>query len=143
MKKLMSIVLVSFLAIGTMAFAGARAQGWKVQRSLSTQDDFQALKPGDQIAQVCKMCDSVSIIEVESTEGAMAFCKEGSVVSCPSCKMKATVTLKGPRPENNRRVVRYVDQHGDACMFMAKIEKSDEDGGSIHRGPDTPHRSHR
>ncbi len=70
----------------------------------------------------------------------MEYCKDGAMLNCPSCKKKATVTVRGPRPENPRRTVTYVDEHGEACMFLAKVTDVGETHKSIDRGPMTPHR---
>ena len=140
MKKLMSVLILSALGMATLATAAPRGPSWTPQRSLSTVEDFQALKPGDTVAQVCKMCDSVSMVKIKSKEQAMAYCKEGAMIGCPSCKSKAKVTVRGPRPENPRRTVTYVCKNDEACMFMAKVDAVGETHKSIDRGADAPHR---
>lgn len=140
MKKLFSAIMFSILGIATLASAAPRGPSWTPQRTLANVEDFEALKPGDTVAQVCKVCDSVSLVEIETKAQAMEYCKDGAVLNCPSCKKKATVTVRGPRPENTRRTVTYVDEHGEACMFLAKVSEVGETHKSIDRGPDTPHR---
>jgi hypothetical protein len=140
MKKLFSAIIFSILAVATIASAAPRGPSFTPQRTLSTVEDFQALKVGDTVAQVCKVCDSVSTVEIKSKEQAMEYCKDGAMLNCPSCKKKATVTVRGPRPENPRRTVTYVDEHGEACMFLAKVTDVGETHKSIDRGPMTPHR---
>lgn len=70
----------------------------------------------------------------------MAYCKEGEIVECPSCKKKVKVTFRGPRTESTRSVVRYVDDHGEACMFMTKVGSVGDTQKSDDRGAHTPHR---
>ncbi len=140
MKKLLSVILLSVIGVAAISTAAPRGQTWKPQRSLTSVEDFQSLKVGDTIAQVCKMCDTVSMIEIESKDQAMSYCKEGATVDCPSCKKKSKVTIRGPRTESSRTMVRYVDDHGEACMFMSKVGSVGESHKSIDRGVHTPHR---
>ena len=128
MKHLRSAILAT-LAIGTasLVMAGPPPGGWTKQPSLSTVEDFASLKSGDQVAQVCKMCDSISVTEIESTEQAMQFCKEGASIDCPSCKNKAKVVHSGPGNQKNK-IVRFVDDHGEACMLMTKMEPHADSG---------------
>jgi len=51
----------------------------------------------------------------------MELCKEGATIDCPSCENKAKVVRTGP-PSKVRQKIQYVDDHGEACMFMAKLE---------------------
>ncbi|MGB0743253.1 MAG: hypothetical protein ACPGSB_01895 [Opitutales bacterium] len=140
MKKLFTALILSILGVSTLATAAPRGPSWTPQRTLGTVEDFQTLKVGDTVAQVCKVCDSVSTAEIKSKEQAMQYCKDGAVLNCPSCKKKATVTVRGPRPENPRRTVTYVDEHGKACMFLAKVSEIGDTHKSIDRGPSTSHR---
>lgn len=140
MKKLVSFILIPAVVAISALTAGPRPQSWQAQRNLSSVQDFQQLKPGDTVAQVCKMCDSVSMVKIESNEQAMVYCSEGAVISCPSCDSKAKVKLSGHRPKSPRTEVRYVDEQGDVCMFMAKMEQLGETHKSRNRGPKTPRR---
>jgi hypothetical protein len=123
MKSKLVLALVTIIAIisGSSVFAGPPPGGWKGQQSLSTIQDFSDLKPGDQIVKVCKMCDAVSTAEIMSEEHAMAFCKEGASMDCPSCENVAKVVRTGP-PAKGKQKVKFVDKHGNACMVMAKID---------------------
>jgi hypothetical protein len=122
-KKIVSGLVALFLATFSLnsAFAGPPPGGWNKLATLSSVEDFQGLKSGDKIAQVCKMCDSISITEVQSNEQAMQFCKEGSKLDCPSCDNVAKVVRVGP-PSKGTQNVRFVDDHGNTCMIMAKVE---------------------
>jgi len=144
MKHQISAIALTVAIFLTSATAAPRNQTWKIQRNLNTVEDFQELKVGDTVAQVCKLCDSVSIKEIESTEGAMTYCKQGTVINCPSCPNKATVTFRGPRSENRRAGIRYVDEHGQGCMFMTKLsDKPAQPTHTLHSTHHRPHWAHR
>ncbi len=121
MKKIAS----TFIAVMTLAsvslLAGPPAGGWYKEKTLSTAADFAALELGDQVAQVCKKCDSISVVEIQSKDQAMDFCKEGATIDCPSCGNVAKVVRTGP-PSQSPQKIEFVDEHGNACMFMAKLE---------------------
>ena len=140
MKKL-SVLIISILgavAIATAAPTAPRGQTWKPQKSLTTVEDFKSLNVGDTIAQVCKACDTVSTTQIKSTEQAMAYCKEGAIADCPSCQTKTKIVFRGPRTTQSRTIVRYVDDHGEACIFMMKIQEPAH--SSLDHGAHTPHR---
>ncbi|MDQ8195246.1 hypothetical protein QEH59_12475 [Coraliomargarita sp. SDUM461004] len=140
MKKLLSVVLLSILGVAAISTAAPRGPDWKPERSLSSVEDFQSLKAGDTVAQVCTMCDTVSTIQIKSKEQAMELCKEGAMINCPSCDSKAKATRGSPRPESDRGAVRFVNEHGKECMFMAKVDSVGDTHKSIDRGSNTPHR---
>jgi hypothetical protein len=144
MKKLLSIILVSIIGVAAVSTAAPRGQDWKPERSLSSVEDFQSLKAGDTVAQVCTMCDTVSTIQIKSKEQAMELCKEGVSIECPTCGSKATPFItnrsKAPLPANRRSRVTYVNEHGKECMFMAKVDSVGDTHKSIDRGSNTPHR---
>lgn len=90
--------------------------------ALRTAEEFSQLKPGDKIAYVCKQCDSVHLQTIESKEQAMALCKEGEAVSCPSCRKTYKTTFRGPRSKAGRQAeVAYVNEKGEECMFVARL----------------------
>ena len=90
--------------------------------TLRTTGEFAQLQPGDRIAYVCKQCDSVHLQAIENKEQAMALCKEGETVSCPSCRKKYKTTFRGPRSKAGRPgEVSYVNEKGEECMFVAKL----------------------
>ncbi|WP_269541635.1 hypothetical protein [Cerasicoccus fimbriatus] len=121
MKKIAS-VLVAFMTLASVTLlAGPPAGGWHKEKTLSTLDDFAALVPGDQVAQVCKKCDTVSVVDIQSKEQAMDFCEEGATIDCPSCGNASKVVRSAP-PSRGLQKIKFVDDHGEACMFMAKLE---------------------
>src|SRR5665647_1691866 len=77
--------------LASFAYAGPSPQYFETLRH---QSQFNQLKPGDKLVFVCNECKTVSEIPIVSTEQAMALCKEGTIVTCPSCKMKTKVTMK-------------------------------------------------
>ncbi|MGZ0708783.1 hypothetical protein ACWPKO_10650 [Coraliomargarita sp. W4R53] len=140
MKKLLSVILLSILGVAAVSTAAPRGPDWKPERSLTSVEDFQSLKAGDTVAQVCMVCNSVSMIQIKSKEQTMELCKEGAMIKCPTCNSTAKVTRAGPRPESDRGAVRFVNEHGEECMFMAKIDSVGDTHRSIDRGVNTPHR---
>ena len=115
----------SFLAItalgvlASFAYAGPGPQYWQTLRK---PDEFKQLKAGDKIAYVCNQCKTVSEVTVDSTTQAMEHCKEGAKITCPACKEKVKIVVKGP-PKNPsiERQVSYVNDKGEECMFIAKV----------------------
>jgi hypothetical protein len=106
-------------ALASFAYAGPGAQYWQ---TLRTESEFKQLKTGEKVAFVCNECKTVSEITIESPEQAMALCKEGATVMCPSCKMKTKVVMKGKRNDTSTgSEVVYVNDKGEECAFMAKV----------------------
>ncbi len=108
-------------AFASFAYAGPGIQYWQ---PLHKDSDFKQLKPGEKVAYVCNQCKTVSEIAIESTAQAMALCKEGDTVSCPSCKMTTKVVTKGKHndPSTTSQVI-YVNEKGEECAFMAKASE--------------------
>lgn len=119
--KIMAVAVA--LLASTVAFAGTPASKQPhPATTLRTAEEFAQLKPGDKIAYVCKQCDSVQVQTIESKEQAMALCKEGEAVSCPSCQKKYKATFRGPRAKAGKQTeVSYVNEKGEECMFVAKL----------------------
>ena len=98
-----------------------------MHKKLATEADFAALKTGDQIALVCKQCETVSTSEVTDPAQAMEICKQGNVIHCPQCKMDYKVTRKGhPAGKGSgsglQEEVVIVNDNGEPCMFYTKIK---------------------
>jgi len=111
------------LIFATTLFAG-RTPGGRMQERLAAQRDFEDLKPGDRVAMVCKMCDSISVTEIESHEDAMALCEEGTEIKCSSCGETTRVVRRGPASKG-RPEVSFRNEHGMECMHMAKLDCED------------------
>lgn len=90
--------------------------------TIRAEAQFAQLKAGDKVAYVCSVCKTVSEIAVESHDHAMGFCKEGAVVTCPSCKKTTKVVRKEKRndPPSYSQVI-YVNEKGEECAFIAKV----------------------
>jgi DNA-directed RNA polymerase subunit RPC12/RpoP len=106
----------------SIAFAGPSPDFWQ---RIKTAEQFSKLKAGDKVLYVCNQCETVTEKTIASQAEAMDHCKEGATVTCPSCKTKVKVVMKGP-PKNPlpTREVTYVNEKGEACFFVAKaVEK--------------------
>src|ERR1035437_8206272 len=105
----------------SFACAGPGIQYWQ---TLHKESDYKQLQTGEKVAYVCNQCKTVSEITVESPEQAMALCKEGATVTCPSCKMTTKVVMKGKNndPSATSEVI-YVNDKGEECAFMAKVSE--------------------
>jgi len=118
----MSLLLAGVaLSAATISLAGPGPQYWQTMRNA---EQFKKLKPGDKIAYVCNQCKTVSEVTIESAEQAMDHCKEGATLTCPSCKMKVKVVVKGP-PKNPspQREVTYTNEKGEECFFVVKADE--------------------
>lgn len=108
----------AFGGLATIASAGPGIQHWK---SLGTESQFKEIKPGQSVTYVCTECKTLSDMAVKSHDQAMSYCKVGSTVTCPSCKMQAKVVRKTERNQaGTRTVVTYVNKDGKECAFFAK-----------------------
>jgi len=121
MKTIAKLILVAGLIAGAAVpvIAGPGPQNWD---TLNKKSQFEALKPGDKIVYVCNQCQTVTEKTIASQAEAMDHCKEGATLTCPSCKMKVKVVMKGP-PKNPMptREVSYVNEKGEQCFFVAKL----------------------
>jgi len=120
MKTKLTVLLLAGLLTGvTAVIAGPPTGTWQ---TLNKPSQFEKLKAGDKIAYVCNQCQTVTEVTVQGTAEAMEHCKEGATVTCPSCKAKVKVVVKGP-PKNPAlvREVTYVNEKGEPCLFIAKV----------------------
>ncbi len=116
-------LILAAAALGLFAsLASAGPQNWQ---TLSHAEQFKQLKPGDKIVYVCNQCKTLSEVTVGSADQAMEHCKEGAAITCPSCKTKVKVVVKGP-PKNRtlEREVTYTNEKGEECLFVAKVPDS-------------------
>jgi len=114
------LTAAAFGALATLAQAGPGVGYWK---HVGKQSQFEQLKPGAKIAFVCNECRTVTEVPITSKEQAMAYCKEGATVTCPSCKMATKVVVKRERngaPTHTE--VTYVSDKGKECAFIAVKE---------------------
>ena len=120
MKTKLASLFLAALTLGiASALAGPGPEFWL---RINQTEQFAKFKAGDKIAYVCNQCKTVSEVTIESPEKAMELCKEGAVITCPSCKMKVKVTLKGGRNDLPvQREITYVNDKGEDCLFIAKV----------------------
>jgi hypothetical protein len=124
MKTLKSVLTVTaaLIAFSSAAFALPPGKGGPASPAMK-KGDFDTLKSGDKVALVCKVSDSVTIIDVKDEKAALELCKEGAMVHCPTCKKEYKTTWvnptgKGAGPQTK---VVIVNDKGEPCMFYAKI----------------------
>ena len=90
--------------------------------TLRREQQFRDLKPADQIVYVCKECQSVTAQTVGASPAPMDYCKEGSTVTCPSCRKSFRVVMRGqPKHATPVREVIYTNAKGQPCLFIAKV----------------------
>ena len=123
MKTIHRLIAFAVLLVGSAsaALAGPGAQYWA---TLRTEAQFKDLKQGDKIAYVCNQCESVTEKTVGNAAETMELCKEGDTVSCPSCKAKTKIVIKGsPKNRTTSREVSYENDKGEKCFFIAKVSE--------------------
>ncbi|MBW7895443.1 MAG: hypothetical protein H3C27_10050 [Opitutaceae bacterium] len=121
--KITQLLLVAGLLSGTaLAVSGAPAsKSWPPVR---TAEEFARINPGEKIAYVCKECDSVTVATLDSKDAIMQLCKVGDMIECPACKQSYRIVRLGP-PSKGRSIseIRYVNQEGKECMFIARVSE--------------------
>ncbi|HUG12638.1 MAG TPA: hypothetical protein VMM36_16600 [Opitutaceae bacterium] len=120
MKSLTRLFITSALVLGATALAFGAPRS-KTYSSLRNADQFASLKTGDTVLFVCNECTTVTEQTIESADQAMMLCKEGSMVTCPSCKLEHKIVMRGrPAAKTPRHEVVYVNDKGEECFFIAK-----------------------
>jgi hypothetical protein len=122
MKTPLRLILVSLAlsALASVAYAGPGPQHWENQRRAA---QFRQLKPGEKLNYVCTQCKTVTEVPIASKEHAMGMCKEGAMVDCPACHMKAKVAVKPTKAGDTAAAeseVVYVNEKGEECGFFVK-----------------------
>ena len=126
MKTTRSLITacIAIFSLSPVAFALPPEKAGAQLPTLTKKSQFEELKGGDKVALVCKMCDTVKVIEIRDAKQAMALCKQGSTVHCQVCKKKYKVTWTSPGksggPLTTTKLV-IVDEKGKPCMFFAKL----------------------
>ena len=125
MKTLRTILTMSLAAIALSATALALppGKGGFTSSALTKESDFESLKSGDKVALVCKVSDSITVIDIEDEKAAMELCKEGAMVHCPVCKKEYKVTRGNPagKGAQNRSDVVIINDDGEPCMFYTRL----------------------
>jgi hypothetical protein len=124
MKTIKSILTttLALIALSSAAFALPPGKGGPAIPAMK-KGDFDALKAGDKIALVCKVSDSVTIIDIKDEKAALELCEEGRMVHCPVCKKEYKTTWVNPTGKGTgpQTKVVIVNDKGEPCMFYAKI----------------------
>lgn len=120
MKTITQSLLTAGLALSAAAFAFAGPPPTFYQ-TLNRPDQFQQLKAEDKVLYVCNQCKTVSEVTIDTSAQAMEHCKEGATLTCPACKSKVKVTVKGPKNQSLEREVIYTNDKGEVCLFVAKV----------------------
>ena len=86
------------------------------------ESQFKELKPGDKIVYACNQCQTVTEKTIGNTAEAMEYCKEDTTVMCPSCKTTVKLVTRGaPKNQTTSREVKFVNDKGEECFFIAKV----------------------
>lgn len=121
MKPTKIILNVSLLLL-TAVVALAAPPAKRTFPALRSAESLSEVKAGDHLALVCKMCDTVTVLDVTSREDAMKLCTEGEMIACGSCKETFKVVAHGPRSKSGRHIeTRIVNESGEECMFVTKL----------------------
>ena len=126
MKPIPTILAALFtvLVFSSNAHAFPPWKGGPSSEVLSTKSDFEKLKPGERVAVVCRMSDSVSVIEVKDKNQAMNLCAEGKMIHCAGCKKDFKVVWSYPigKTGGPSYKMSIVNAKGEPCMFMARVK---------------------
>ena len=121
MKKVIQIALAAMVSLALVGVTQAAPKG-KDHRigKPGTVSEVEALKPGDQYAVVCTMCQTVEVKQVAKGESGASLAKEGGTMTCAGCKNEATIKRVGP---TGKQRLSYVNKKGKECMFLAPLSK--------------------
>jgi len=121
-KRLLIAAALATFAFFPIAFALPPGKDGSPVPVLTKKSQFEALKPGDKLALVCKASDTVMVIDVKDSKQAMALCKEGRMIHCPDCKKKYKITWIGPGKSGGQQTkLVIVNEKGEPCMYFAKL----------------------
>jgi hypothetical protein len=125
MKTLKSLITacIAVFALSSAAFALPPGKEGAQLPTLTRKSQFEKLKGGDKVELVCKMCDTVKVINIRDAKQATALCKEGRMVYCPVCKKKYKVTWTPPGKSGGplTEKLTIVNEKGEPCMFYARL----------------------
>ena len=119
MKTETSLLLLAGLFAGAASLAFASPPNWETLRK---ESQFKELKPGDKIVYVCNQGQTVTEKTIGNTAEAMEYCKADTTVMCPSCKTTVKLVTQGaPKNQTTSRKVKFVNDKGEECFFIAKV----------------------
>ncbi|MCB1120881.1 MAG: hypothetical protein KJT03_04990 [Verrucomicrobiae bacterium] len=116
-------ILSTFLTVGALADSKDGPQR-RLSGKVKLQTEFTQVNKGDELVLACKVCDAMSVVEVDSEVMANSFCQEGEELTCPSCETKLVVHKNNPGPRSKGKPARhfkYVNQHGEDCLIVSKV----------------------
>lgn len=120
--KSAKILLTTGLLLATAVAAFALPPARRAAPALRSAAAIEDVKTGDKLALVCKVCDTVTVLDVTSKEEAMKLCTEGAEVACGSCEKTFKVVAHGPRGKGGKHTeTRIVNDKGEECMFVTKL----------------------
>jgi hypothetical protein len=110
-KGLLITAAIATFAFLPIAFALPPGKDGSPVPVLTKKSQFEALKPGDKVALVCKASDTVMVIDIKDSKQAMALCKK-----------KYKITWIGPGKSGGQQTkLVIVNEKGEPCMFFAKL----------------------
>lgn len=123
LKSVRLLFITALLGVfASFAYAGPGIQHWETQ---NREAQFRALKAGEKVAYICNVCKTTSEVPIMSQAQAMALCKEGDTIVCPSCQKTSKVVMKRNRNDPvSFTEVTYVNEKGEECAFIAKLAGS-------------------
>jgi hypothetical protein len=125
MKTIKSLItaFIAIFALSSVAFALPPGKTGAQLPALTKKSQFEELKGGDKVVLVCKMCDTVKVLDIRDNKQAMALCKEGRMIHCEVCKKKYKVTWTPPGKSGGPLTTKLVivNEKGEPCMFYARL----------------------
>jgi hypothetical protein len=123
-KTLRSIIIacVAIFALSSVAFALPPEKTGAQLPTLTRQSQFEELKGGDKVELVCKVCDTVKVIDIRDAKEVMALCNEAGWFIVPSAR-RNTRSLGLPRQIRWTAdpKLAIVNEKVEPCMFFAKL----------------------
>ena len=131
---------IAIFALSSAAFALPPEKTGAPLPTLTKKSQFEALKGGDKVVLVCKMCDTVNVFDIRDTKHAMALCKEGRLIHCEVCKKKYKVTWTPRQIRRTNQEIDYRRRKGQTLhvprQAELKAQPTDDWHGSSPRSDD-------
>ena len=88
MKTLKSLITacIAIFALSSVAFALPPGKDGAQLPTLTKKSQFEELKSGDKVELVCKMCDTVKVIDIRDAKEVIALCNEAGWFIVPSAR---------------------------------------------------------
>ncbi len=128
MKTKLVIVTILSALLAFDLFAKGPKGGQTRLDDLRLKSDYEKVKKGDELVVVCKVCNAITIEDIETDQKADSFSEAGKELECSTCKAKAIVSKfdqqqqHRPHPRNKpKRNIIYVNEHGEECLIVSKV----------------------